>query len=90
MPAAALSIALVSFGTGIASNVLSREVEASADAYSLRLTHDPTSFIAVERKLATDNLVDPDPPGWLTALFGTHPPAIDRIGYAVRYERGGG
>jgi Zn-dependent protease with chaperone function len=90
LPAAALSIALVSFGTGIASNVLSRDVEASADAYALRLTHDPKSFIDVERKLATDNLVDPDPPGWLTALFGTHPPAIDRIGYAVRFERGGG
>jgi STE24 endopeptidase len=90
VPAAALSLALVSLGTGVASNVLSRRVEASADAYALRLTHDPKSFIAVERRLTTDNLIDPDPPGWVSALFGTHPPALERIGYALRYERRGG
>jgi STE24 endopeptidase len=89
LPAAALAIALVSFGTGIVSNVLSRRVEAAADAYALRLTHDPKAFIAVEQKLTTDNLIDPDPPGWLTEIFGTHPPAVDRIGYALRFERGG-
>jgi STE24 endopeptidase len=89
LPAAALSIALVSFGTGIASNALSRRVEAGADAYALRLTHDSKAFVAVERKLATDNLIDPDPPGWVTALFGSHPPTLERIGYALRYERGG-
>jgi STE24 endopeptidase len=90
LPAAALSIALVSFGTGIASNAMSRRVEASADAYALRLTHDPKAFISVERKLTTDNLIDPDPPGWVEVLFGSHPPALERIGYALRYERGGG
>ena len=90
LPAAALSIALVSFGTGIASNALSRGVEASADAYALRLTHDPKAFISVERRLTTDNLIDPDPPGWVEVLFGSHPPTLERIGYALRYERGGG
>jgi STE24 endopeptidase len=89
LPAAALSIALVSFGTGIASNSLSRRVESSADAYALRLTHDPKSFVEVERRLTTDNLIDPDPPGWLRVLFGTHPTTVERIGYALRYERGG-
>jgi STE24 endopeptidase len=87
LPAAALAIALVSFGTGIASNALSRRVEASADAYALRLTHDPKSFLAVEHKLTTDNLGDPDPPGWLRVLFGTHPTTVERIGYALTYER---
>ena len=90
VPAAALSIALVSFATGIAGNAVSRPVEARADAYALRLTHDPKAFIAVEQKLTTGNLSDPDPPGWLVDLFGTHPPATDRIGYALRFERGGG
>jgi STE24 endopeptidase len=87
LPAFALSLALVSFGTGVASNVLSRRVEASADAYALRLTHDTRSFLAVERKLTTDNLIDPDPPGWLSAVFGTHPTTIERIGYALTFER---
>jgi STE24 endopeptidase len=87
LPAAALAIAVVSFGTGIASNAVSRRVEASADAYALRLTHDTKSFVAVERKLAKDNLGDPDPPGWLRLLFGTHPTTVERIGYALTYER---
>ena len=87
LPAAAFAIAVVSFGTGIAGSALSRGVEARADAHALRLTHDPKAFIAVERKLTTDNLADPDPPGWLHALFGTHPTTIERIGYALRFER---
>jgi STE24 endopeptidase len=91
VPAATLAIALVAFGVGIAGNVLSRRIEAGADAYALRLTHDPKAFIAVEKKLTTGNLIDPDPPGWLVDLFGTHPPAIERIGYAIEYgKRGGG
>jgi STE24 endopeptidase len=87
LPAAALSLAIVSFGAGIAGNAVSRGVEARADADALRLTRDADAFIAVERKLVTDNLGDPDPPVWLRLLFGTHPPAMDRIGYALRYER---
>ncbi|HKP92101.1 MAG TPA: M48 family metallopeptidase [Thermoleophilaceae bacterium] len=87
VPAAALALAVVSFGSGIASNALSRPVEASADAYALRLTHDTRSFVAVERKLTKDNLSDPDPPGWLHLLFGTHPTTVERIGYARAFER---
>jgi Zn-dependent protease with chaperone function len=88
LPAAALSIALVSFAVGLASNSLSRRVESSADAFALRLTHDPKAFVEVEQKLTRENLIDPDPPGWLSALFGTHPTTMDRIGYALRFERG--
>ena len=82
LPAAALAITLVSFAVGIPGNVVSRGVEARADAFALHLTHDPKAFIAVERKLTTDNLIDPTPPGWLVTLFGTHPPTMERIGYA--------
>jgi STE24 endopeptidase len=89
LPAAAFAIALVSFGTGIAGNALSRPVEASADAHALRLTNDPKAFVAVERRLTSDNLGDPDPPGWLHLLFGTHPTTMERIGYALRFERKG-
>jgi STE24 endopeptidase len=88
LPAAALSLALVSFGLGIAGNHLSRRVEARADAHALRVTHDPAGFIALERRLATGNLSDPDPPGALVALFGTHPPTVERIGFALTYARG--
>jgi STE24 endopeptidase len=80
LPAIALAIALVTFGLGAASNVLSREVEASADSFALRLTDDPRAFIRFERELAVRNIGDPDPPPVWAFLFGTHPPTIDRIG----------
>jgi STE24 endopeptidase len=80
LPAIALSLALVTFGMGVASNVLSRQVEGRADAFSLRLTNDPAAFVQLERRLTLRNVSDPDPPGLLHTLFGTHPTTIERIG----------
>jgi STE24 endopeptidase len=80
LPAIALAITLVAFGLGTASNVLSREVEASADSFALRLTDDPHAFIQFERGLAVSNITDPDPPPVWAFLFGTHPTTVDRIG----------
>jgi STE24 endopeptidase len=87
LPAAVLALALVSFALNIAGNQVSRRVEARADAYALRLTDDPAGFIALERRLVTQNLSDPDPPAALSTLFGTHPPATERIGFALTYAR---
>ena len=42
----------------------------------------------LQQQLADRNLADPDPPGVFTFLFGTHPPAIDRIGAALAWEQG--
>ena len=80
LPAIALAIALVTFGLGAASNVLSREVEASADSFALRATDDPRAFIQFERELAIRNIADPDPPPVWQLLFGTHPTTVQRIG----------
>src|SRR5215208_2385587 len=44
LPAIALAISVVGLGLGCASNMLSRKVEASADTFALRLTHDPEDF----------------------------------------------
>ncbi len=87
LPAAALSIAVVAFGGTVASTFLSRKVEASADANALRTTNDPAAFISLERKLAITNVSDPDPPDWVVLLFGTHPPTVERIGYALTWSR---
>jgi STE24 endopeptidase len=88
LPAAALSIALVSFVLNIPGNALSRQVEQSADGYALALDGDTKAFIQVERKLALQNISDPDPPAWLQLVFGTHPKTVDRIGYALTWEQG--
>jgi STE24 endopeptidase len=89
LPAIALSIALVSFGLGAASNVLSRQVEARADAFSLRLTGDPAAFVQLERRLALRNVSDPDPPGVMHTLFGTHPTTVERIGIGEAFKQDG-
>jgi STE24 endopeptidase len=80
LPAIALAVGLVAFAMGAASNVLSRQVEGRADAYSLSLTRDPAAFVQLERRLAIRNVSDPDPPDVLHVLFGTHPTTAERIG----------
>jgi STE24 endopeptidase len=88
VPALALSLALVGFGGSIVSNQLSRRIEARADSFALELTDDPQSFIALERRLTTTSLGDPDPSAALQWLFGTHPTPVQRLGAAVAFERG--
>ena len=87
VPTVLLALALVGFGGQVAGNSLSRSVERSADAYSLDLDRDPAAFIAVERKLAVDNVSEPDPPRWVQLLFGTHPTTMDRIGAGLTWAR---
>ena len=87
LPAIALAVSLVSLALGSASNVLSRQVEARADAFSLDLTRDPAAHIALERALADRNISDPDPPALLQALFGTHPTTVQRIGIGEAWAR---
>jgi STE24 endopeptidase len=86
LPAVALAIAIVSFGLGVASNVLSRQVEARADAFSLRLTHDPAAFVQFQRRLALRNVSDPDPPALTQLLLGTHPTPAERIGIGEAFK----
>jgi STE24 endopeptidase len=88
LPAFALAIAATSFVLGIAGNQLSRAVEARADTFALQLTDDPKGMIELQQQLADRNLADPDPPDAYTFVFGTHPPAIERIGAALGWERG--
>jgi STE24 endopeptidase len=88
LPAYVLSLSIAALVLSVPGNQLSRQVEASADTFALELTHDPEALIDLQQRLAETNLSDPDPPGVITFLFGTHPPTIDRIGAAVAYERG--
>jgi STE24 endopeptidase len=87
VPALALSFALVSFGAGAAGNVLSRDVEAAADAFALRLTDEPAAFVDFERRITVRNISDPDPPALLHTLFGTHPTTLERIGIGLESAR---
>jgi STE24 endopeptidase len=88
LPALALAIGATSFVIGISGNQLSRSVEARADTFALQLTDDPKGMIELQQQLADRNLSDPDPPDAFTFVFGTHPPAIDRIGAALAWQQG--
>ena len=87
LPAVALSLALVSFAVGAAGNVLSRQVEARADGFALRLTDEPRAFIDLERGLSLSNVSEPDPPALWHLLLGTHPTTVERIGYGLAFAR---
>jgi STE24 endopeptidase len=87
LPAFVLSLGAVSFAGGLAANVLSRRVEQLADAFALDLTRDPESFIELEKRLAIKALADPQPPRLMQKLFGSHPHAVERIGYGVSYSQ---
>lgn len=88
LPALALALALTSFAIGVVGNQLSRAVEARADGFALELTDDPESLIRLQTRLARANVSDPDPPGAVSFLLGTHPTTLERIGAARAWERG--
>jgi STE24 endopeptidase len=83
VPAVALAIALIVPAMTMISNQLSRQVEARADRFSMQLTQDPDGLIEFQRKITMQNVSDPDPPGWVSFLLGTHPTAVQRIGQAL-------
>jgi STE24 endopeptidase len=88
LPALALAGGVVSGALGVVARQLSRAVERRADAFSLELTGEADAFMAFERRITRQNLADPAPPRWLSALFGTHPPIVERIGIAAAYQSG--
>jgi STE24 endopeptidase len=64
------------------ANAVSRRYEAEADWLALQATSDPESGVALERSFVRTALADPDPPGWVTFWFGTHPTPVERIAMA--------
>jgi STE24 endopeptidase len=68
--------------------LLSRRTEARADAHALALTGEPAAFEAMQRRLSTVNLADPDPPHWEYLYFATHPTTVQRMAAARAFARG--
>lgn len=71
----------------LVSNQLSRAVEARADGFALRLTGAAPAFVAQQRRIAIQNVDDPDPPALLSFVFGTHPTVVERVGIARTFQR---
>ncbi|MDI5941070.1 M48 family metalloprotease, partial [Micromonospora sp. DH15] len=73
--------------TAPAQALVSRRVEARADAHALALTGDPATFEAMQRRLAGVNLADPDPPRWDYLYSASHPSTVERMAAARAYAR---
>ena len=86
VPAVALALALMVPAITMISNQLSRQVEARADRFSLRLTDAPDALIGFQQRIAVKNVSDPEPPAWSSFLLGTHPTAMQRIGQALAFK----
>ncbi|MEU4216371.1 M48 family metallopeptidase [Actinoplanes sp. NPDC026623] len=87
----ALLLALVTVAGLIGGPIqalVSRRVEARADAHALDLTGDAATFEAMQRRLGTVNLSDPDPPTWEYLMYASHPSTVERVAAARAYARG--
>jgi STE24 endopeptidase len=73
-----------------AQNLVSRRIEARADAHALALTGDPTTFIQMQRRLSVKNISDLDPNPFVYAIFASHPTAPERIAQARDYAKAQG
>ncbi|TDD80616.1 M48 family peptidase [Actinomadura darangshiensis] len=86
----ALLLALVTAGTTLAApvqNVVSRRIEARADAHALNLTRDPATFVSMQHELSVRNISDLNPDAMEYLLWLTHPSGPDRIAMARDWAR---
>jgi STE24 endopeptidase len=69
------------------NNAFSRRIEAAADWEALQATRDPHGgrglFVGFVR--TTDE--DPNPPGWDTFFFGTHPSPAQRVAMVEAWQK---
>ncbi|MGH3739324.1 MAG: M48 family metallopeptidase [Micromonosporaceae bacterium] len=80
-------MAVVGLASSPVQSLVSRRIEARADAHALVLAGDPTQFEAMQRRLALRNLSDVDPPAWEHWAFGSHPTTAQRIAAARAYAQ---
>ncbi|WUH96505.1 M48 family metallopeptidase [Spirillospora sp. NBC_00431] len=86
----ALVLALVAAGTQIGApvqNLVSRRIEARADAHALNLTRDPATFVSMQHELSVRNISDLKPDAVEYLLWLTHPSGPDRIAMARSWAR---
>jgi Zn-dependent protease with chaperone function len=86
----ALLLALVTAGTQVAApvqNLVSRRIEARADAHALNLTRDPLTFASMQHALSVRNISDLDPDALEYLLWLTHPSGPDRIAMSRDWAR---
>jgi Zn-dependent protease with chaperone function len=87
VPIAVLVLVVAQLVAAPLLNVVYRRQEAAADWAALNATREPATDRALKRQLAIKSLSDPEPPGWVDGLFGTHPTIMQRIAMAYAWEQ---
>jgi STE24 endopeptidase len=82
VPVALLVVAILQLATAPLANHISRRMEAEADWKALQVTRDPAALEGLMRGFSETSLGDPDPPGWVQLMVGTHPTLADRVAMA--------
>jgi STE24 endopeptidase len=83
LPLFGLLLGLIGAASLPLASAFSRElVERPADRRALALTGRPDAFVSAMRKLAEQNLADPDPPRLIHLLLHSHPSVAERIAMA--------
>jgi Zn-dependent protease with chaperone function len=88
VPLALLVVAIYQLATAPIANHISRRLEAEADWKALQVTDDPAALEGLMLGFSKTGLGDPDPPGWVQLMVGTHPTLADRIAMARAYAAG--
>jgi STE24 endopeptidase len=82
VPLTLVVVAVLQLAAAPASTWLSRRMEAEADWKALQVTRDPESMESLFVAFSKTSLGDPDPPGWVQLVLGTHPSLEDRVAMA--------
>ena len=85
VPLALLVVAVLQLVSAPASNVITRRMEEEADWKALDVTQDPAALQGLMVDLAGASLNDPNPPGWIHLMIGTHPTPEDRVAMAMTW-----
>jgi STE24 endopeptidase len=85
IPLALLVVAVVQLLSAPASNVITRRMEEEADWKALEVTRDPEALEGLMVGLAGTSLSDPNPPGWVHFMTGTHPTPEERVAMAMAW-----
>jgi STE24 endopeptidase len=87
VPLALLVVAILQLVSAPVGNVITRRMEQEADWKALEVTRDPTGLEGVMVGLAETSLSDPNPPGWVHLMTGTHPTLEDRVAMARAWAK---
>jgi len=80
-------VAAATFASSPVQSLVSRHIEARADAYALSTTRDPQTFAEMQRSLAVSSRADLTPPLLGYVWFASHPTAPQRIAMARTWAK---